>query len=241
MPTELPHAAEIRILRAQAERGLRARATVPDLEGALTSLALGGDSAGADRVQDRLAEEWPDLEIDGELYARLTKARSLLHSAIAEGERAGRQMNDLLHAQGHALRSPEYEAIRLELNELSEQRTALSSSLAPVATMYASLDPLVPTLREQLQNLADEATDTPNRAVARLIGLVGSLEPVLARAPIDIELPEVGPHRAVEEQLDALRTFTDRLEAATNDLHERQETLQAELAAIDNRIRARTG
>ena len=237
MPDVLPHADEIRTLREQVTRSNRAKALLPEIESALTSLALGGGSVAADSVRAELDASWSELDLTGELFEDLTRARAVLHQVVAAGERATRQMNDLLHHQAAALRSDAYKEIRDEINDLGDKRTALAASVAPLATARASFEPLIGTVRAQL----DDVDPSAPAGRARLVSLLMSCETVVRTTAIDLDVPQPRPDVETPELLTLARDFQARLEAMTATIQERHDALIGELTAIENRIRARTG
>ena len=239
----LPHADEIRALRAQAERGTTARARLVEVETALTGLALGAGPDTVVHLLTSLAQDWPDPDGDADPSQALHRARGILQQAAADGAVASRALHEKLESQWELLSDPQWKSVRAELEALAGQRTGLSASLAPIQQALRGLQPLPPVVRDQLAaarlDLARDDAIATVRAQQRLASLVTAITPMLDRASLGPEIQDVPgePSAAIER----VEQISKKIQAAIEQLQAEWSRISTELEQIEARIVTHTG
>lgn len=242
---ELPHATEIRTLRAQLERAALARQHLSEVEATLTALSMGTTETAAELV-GRLRRDWPDLGLGGDHHAALSAARLALGRTVALGERAGRELHPLVEAQWHELEHDAWAPVRAEIADLLGRRASASASYSPIEGMIATLGPLIGVIEERLRSIVSDLGSSDAVASARgrtlLQSLLEALEPPLAQIGLAnaIPRPDVDGSDAHATVL-RLAQFRDELEQALTRLHKERIELRRELDAVEASLRARTG
>lgn len=243
---ELPHAAEIRVLRVAADRGTRARTDLADVESVLTSLGLGSAGDRPAALVARLRSSWPDLGLDGEDFAALSKARLALRQILVEGQKAQREMQDLIEHQWSHLKDPEWNEIREEINGLADKRAAIYGSLSPIATQVNALAPMARNLASQVQAIREDAAKGgphQRKARVRIASLSSVVGTTLASLGTDAGLPAPpGPGNPdLDAAIDEFVGFVGALEDVVARLQADNDELAAELDAVVQKIQAYTG
>lgn len=236
---ELPHAAEIRRLRALVERAHRARGDLSDLEPALTVLSLGSGNERAESLLAHLRQSWPEFDLEGECHQGLSKARLQLQTAVIEGEQQQTRLHRLQHHQWDELQKEEWADVLQELNALAAERASIAASLQPLHQIVSSLQPVLDVLGVQLAEArADLDAGHEDRALRRLHSCHAALVAALAQHQLQVAVdkPEGGAQLA-----DAVDEAMERVQDILTHMLEERDALRVKVSAIEARSQARTG